>query len=189
MAYAYKIADGGAVYFLTITVNKWVDVFTRKTYCDIITESLNFCVEKKGLIIFGYVLMSNHLHLLVQARNEDLSDVLRDFKKFTSGTIVKAIEENKQESRRDWMLWLFKETGAEGKVSFQFWKPDNNPEVCYQLTFMWQKLNYIHNNPVRAGIVQKAEEYVYSSAQEYVFGKQVGRVKVALLDSVQTTYI
>lgn len=188
MGYAYRISDGGAVYFLTITVNEWVDVFTRKTYCDIIIDSLNFCVEEKGLIVYGYIIMSNHLHLLVQAKNEDLSDVLRDFKKFTSGTIVRANEENKQESRKDWMLWLFKEKDEGGKVSYQFWKPDNNPQLCYQLPFMWQKLNYIHNNPVRAGIVQRAEDYVYSSAADYVFGKQVGNVKVVLLDSVQTTY-
>ncbi len=188
MGYAYKISDGGAVYFLTNTVNKWVDVFTRKSFCDIIIESLNHCVDNKVLIIYGYVIMSNHLHMHVQAKKEDLSDILRDFKKFTSQTIFRAIEENKQESRRSWMLRLFKETDAPGKISYQFWKPDNHPEICYQLPFMWQKLEYIHNNPVRAGLVYKAEDYAHSSAADYVFGKQVGRVKVALLDSVQTTY-
>jgi REP element-mobilizing transposase RayT len=165
-----------------------VDIFTRRIYTDIIIDSLNYCVENKSLIIYGYVIMSNHVHLLVQAKEEDLSDVLRDFKKFTSKTIIKTIEENRSESRRDWMLWLFKETDAAGKVTYQFWRPDNHPELCYQLSFMWQKLEYIHNNPVRAGLVCKAEDYVYSSAADYVFSKQVGRVKVALLDAVQTTY-
>ena len=188
MGYAYKISDGGAVYFITCTVNKWVDVFSRKAYCDIIINSLNFCIENKGLIVYGYVIMSNHIHLLVQANHEDMSDVLRDFKKFTSQTIIKTIEENKQESRQHWMLWLFKETDAAVKVTYQFWKPDNHPEICYKLPFMWQKLDYIHNNPLRAGLVNKAEDYVHSSAADYVFGKQVGKVKVALLDNVQTTY-
>lgn len=86
------------------------------------------------------------------------------------------------------MLWLFKETDENKKVSYQFWQPDNHPELCYQLTFMWQKLEYIYNNPVKAGLVYKAEEYVYSSAADYVFGRQVGKVKVALLNPVQTTY-
>ena len=85
------------------------------------------------------------------------------------------------------MLWLFKETDAAGKVSYQFWKLDNHPEICYQLLFMWQKLEYIKDNPIRAGMV-RADDYVYSSAADYVSGKQVGKVKVALLDSVQTTY-
>ena len=104
------------------------------------------------------------------------------------------------------MLWLFKETDENKKVSYQFWQPDNHPELCYQLGFMWQKLEYIpvrmpavhsHSggagragitNPVKAGLVHKAEEYVYSSAADSEFGKQVDRVKVALLNPVQTTY-
>ena len=86
------------------------------------------------------------------------------------------------------MLWLFKETDENKKASFQFWQPDNHPELCYQLSFMWQKLEYIHNNPVKAGVVNKAEEFVYSSAADYFYGKQVGKVKVALLNPVQTTY-
>jgi REP element-mobilizing transposase RayT len=101
MGYAYRIGDGGAVYFITCIVNKWVDVFTRKMYTDIVVDSLNYCAENKGLIIYGYVLMSNHVHLLLQAKEENLSDVLRDFKKFTSQTIIRTVEENKNESRRN----------------------------------------------------------------------------------------
>jgi hypothetical protein len=86
------------------------------------------------------------------------------------------------------MLWLCKEKDEAGKVSYHFCKPGNNPEMCFQLSFMWQKLNYIHNNPVRAGVVVNAENYVYSSAADYVFGKQVGKVRVVLLDALQTTY-
>jgi putative transposase len=187
MGYAYKISDKGGVYFITCTVVNWVDVFTRKQYADIMTDSLNYCVYNKGLIIYGYVIMSNHLHLLVQAP-ENLSDVLRDFKKFTSQSIIRAIEDNKTESRRNWMLWLFKVAGSDNSnnIKYQFWKPDNQPELCYELKFMWQKLNYIHNNPVAAGVVYKAEDYVYSSAADYFNGKQVGKVKVALLDQPQT---
>ena len=133
--------------------------------------------------------MSNHIHLLVQAKQENLSDILRDFKKFTSQTILRTLEESKNESRKNWMLWLFKETDENKKVSYQFWQPDNHPELCYQLSFMWQKLHYIHNNPIKAGIVSKPEEYIFSSAADYMFGKQVGQVKVALLNPVQTTYI
>jgi REP element-mobilizing transposase RayT len=188
MGFAYKIADAGAVYFITCTVNKWVDIFTRRIYTDIVVSSLNHCIDAKGLIIYGYVIMSNHVHLLMQAKEENLSDILRDFKKFTSQTIIRTLEENKNESRRNWMLWLFKETDENKKVAYQFWQPDNHPELCYHLDFMWQKLEYIHNNPVKAGLVHKAEEYVYSSAGDYVFGKQAGKVKVTLLNPVQTTY-
>ncbi|MDB5192221.1 MAG: transposase [Segetibacter sp.] len=132
--------------------------------------------------------MSNHIHFLVQATNEGLSDVLRNFKKFTSQTMIRSIEDNQQESRKSWMFWLLKETDAAGKVSYQFWKPDIHPEVCYQLPFMWQQLVYFHNNPFRAGMVIKAEYYACCSAADYVFGKQVGKVKGALFNSLQTTY-
>ena len=188
MGFAYKISDSGAVYFITCTVTKWVDIFTRETYTDIVVSRINHCEENKGLIIYGYVIMSNHVHLLIQARNENLSDILRDFKKFTSQTIIRTLVDNKNESRRDWMLWLFKETDENKNVSYQFWQGDNHPELCYHLNFMWQKLEYIHNNPVKAGLVHKAEEYVNSSAADYAFGKQVGKVRVALLNPVQTTY-
>ena len=123
-----------------------------------VEDSLNFCIDHKGLLIYGYVFMTNHIHLLVQAKNGNLSDVLRAFKKFTSGRITKAIEENDTESRKRWLMWLLtNEKATDNKAaSFQFWQPDNHAEICFGLPFMWQKLDYIHNNPVRAGIVDKA---------------------------------
>ena len=188
MSFAYKIADAGAVYFITCTVNKWVDIFTRKIYRDVVADSLNYCADHKGLVIYGYVIMSNHVHLLVQAKDENLSDVLRDFKKFTSQTIIKTLQQAKTESRKNWMLWLFKETIEDKKTAYQFWLADNHPEICYQLNFMWQKLEYIHNNPVKAELVHKAEDYVYSSAADYNSGEQIGKVKITLLNSAQITY-
>jgi REP element-mobilizing transposase RayT len=95
MGCTYKITDGGAVYFITCTVNKWVDIFTREIYKDIVVNSLYHCTENKGLIVYGYVIMSNHVHLLIQAKEENPSGILRDFKKFTSQTITKTLEENK----------------------------------------------------------------------------------------------
>ncbi len=82
------------MHFITCTIVQWADVFTRDTYIKIVENSLNFCIHNKGLIVYGYVTMSNHIHLLVQAKDYNLSDVLRDFKKFTSQRITKAIEEN-----------------------------------------------------------------------------------------------
>ena len=116
--------------------------------------------------------------------------MLRDFKKFTSQRIVKAIEENIVESRKRWLMWLLtNEKASEDKaVSYRFWQPDNHAEICFSLSFMWQKLAYIHDNPVRAGIVDKAE-YYKSSAADYVYGKQMGRVKIAWLDAMVVTVL
>jgi putative transposase len=96
----YKIRDQHAVHFITFAVVEWVDVFTRRTYSDIVIQSIFYCINNKGLKLHGWCIMTNHLHLIISAPNGNLSDILRDFKKFTSKEIITAIENNKQESRR-----------------------------------------------------------------------------------------
>jgi putative transposase len=104
MAFAYTVKDQGGIYFVTFTVHQWVDVFTRPIYVDGLMESLIYCQKHKGLEVFAWVVMSNHLHLIVRAKNGDLSDIIRDFKKFTVKTIYKANADNPKESRKDWLL-------------------------------------------------------------------------------------
>jgi len=87
-------------------------VFTRKEYKDILVESIKYCQEEKGLILHAWCIMSNHVHLMIAAENSDLSDVLRDFKKFTSKKIISAIQTNQHESRKEWMLKIFKRKGG-----------------------------------------------------------------------------
>ena len=97
----YKIRNQEAIHFITFAVVEWVDVFTRKDYKDIVLDSIRFCQQEKGLLLHSWCIMSNHLHLIISAKEGNLSDVLRDFKKFTSKQLIKAIEDNKQESRRE----------------------------------------------------------------------------------------
>jgi putative transposase len=163
MGFGYKITNQNGLQFVTATVVQWIDVFTRSAYKDMVLDSLRYCQQEKGLCIYGWVIMSNHLHMICSCRDGfELSNALRDFKKFTSGTIVDAIENSKIESRRNWLLWLLKQDGEK-----QFWQPGNHPEEIYSADFFRQKLNYIHQNPVRAGIVDKEEEYRYSSACDF----------------------
>jgi len=109
--------------------------------------------------------------------------VLGDFKKFTSKQITKAIIEHPGESRKEWMLKIFKEAGERNSrnSNYQFWQQDNQPKIIYTPDFAAQKLEYIHNNPVEAGIVEKGEEYIYSSARDYFYGKQCGLLKIEFL--------
>jgi len=135
--------------------------------------------------------MSNHLHLIASAKNLDLSDVLRDFKKFTSKQIITAIENNQTESRREWMLKIFREHGENNirNKNYQFWRQNlsrtrfgnNQPQELYSSAFIFQKINYIHNNPVEAGIVDKAEHYLYSSARDYHLTKKCGLLDVVFI--------
>jgi len=179
----YKIRNQSAIHFITFAVVEWVDVFTRKEYRDIVLDSIKHCQDKRSLLLHCWCIMSNHLHLIVSAKNNDLSEILRDFKKFTSKQIIKAIEENQHESRREWMLRIFREEGEKNSrnTNYQFWRQDNQPQELYSAAFVFQKMNYIHNNAVEAGIVERPEDYLYSSAKDYVLTKKCGLLDLVFL--------
>ena len=165
----YIIRDQSKAHFITATVVDWVDVFSRKAYRNCIIESLDFCIKNKGMILYGFVIMSNHIHLIIQSDKNKLSDLIRDFKKFTAKTILHKIE-TESESRADWMLKRFEFAckSHSRNEKYQFWQYGNHPEEIFSEKFFWSKLDYIHLNPVRAGIVVKASHYLYSSASNYV---------------------
>lgn len=159
-----------AAYYLTATVVGWADVFTKPVYKDAIIDSLKYCIEKKGLNIYAYCLMTNHLHML--ANTEDgflLEDTIRDFKRHTSTEIIRLIRDE-PESRREWLLSLFGMAGVESPKnnSYKFWQTGNHAIEIYSEKFVWEKINYIHDNPVRAKLVKKPEDWIYSSASNYL---------------------
>lgn len=172
MSTGYQIEDQFGMYFITSTVVDWVDVFTRQIYRDIVIDSLNFCCTNRGLKVYGYVVMSNHIHLILRSEQGIISDTLRDFKRFTATNIISAIKEQ-PESRKEWMLHRFKWNGSQNlrNTDNQFWIQDNRPELIYSQDFFMQKLNYIHENPVKAGIVYRAEDYIHSSARTIILNK------------------
>jgi REP element-mobilizing transposase RayT len=166
---SYRIKNEEGLNFLTFATVGWVDVFTRKVYRDILIDSLNFCTKEKGLRIFSCVIMSNHIHMVCRAQEEyKLSEIIRDFKKFTAKQIIKAIQ-TEAESRREWMLAVFGKAGSSNPNNkiYQVWRQDNHPIELYTNSVINQKIEYIHMNPVRAGIVANSEDYLYSSARNY----------------------
>ena len=179
----YKITDQSATYFVSFAVVDWVDVFTRKEYRDIVIDSLKYCQLQKGLVIYAWCIMSNHVHLIISAKQNNISDVLGEFKKYTSKQITKAIIDRPDESRKEWMINIFKTAGNANSRNtyYQFWQQDNQPKIILSHEFAAQKLNYIHNNPVDDGIVEKAEEYSYSSAKDNYLGKQCGLIQIEFL--------
>jgi len=175
-----KITDGYK-YYLTLTVVDWVDIFTRPRYRHIIVESLEHCQNCKGLIVYAWCLMSNHLHLIAEAKEGfNLSDILRDFKKYKS--IVTSIKEY-PESRRDWLLDRFEFAGRfDRKIKeYKFWMDGNEAKEIHTTGFMEEKLNYIHQNPVKAEYVDQAEDYKYSSARSYC-NPNVGLINIVRLE-------
>ncbi|AEA44309.1 REP-associated tyrosine transposase [Fluviicola taffensis] len=156
-------------YYLTLTIVGWVDIFTRECYQKIIIETLQYYIKNKTLHVYSYCIMSNHIHLIVNVDMEfSLSDIIRDFKKYTSRKIVETIR-TEPESRREWLLKHF-ETAAiihSKTKNHKVWQDGNHAIELYNERFTWTKVQYIHQNPVRAGLVTSAEFWKYSSASNY----------------------
>lgn len=173
MSFGFVVKDQGAVHFVTFTVHQWVDVFTRDLYCEELIKNLKYCQENRGLEIFAWVIMTNHCHLIVRAKNEDLSDIIRDFKKFTAKKILSLIENNPFESRN---IWIGKMLRIDNRI--WFWEGGYHGEEIYSKQFYDTKVNYIHMNPVRAGWVEKEEDFIWSSAGNY-FGLKKSKLVLA----------
>lgn len=175
----FQVNDQNAVYFLTLTIVDWIDIFTRKEYKEEVVDSLNFCVERKGLEIYSWCLMSSHLHLLCRSKEAfNLSDTIQDFKKFTAKKIIESLEKGSVESRANWILERLKLSGTtQQRISkYKFWKDGLHTIWIESSEFFEQKLHYIHQNPVVSTIVDEPGEYLFSSARDYN-GKK-GLVKI-----------
>ncbi len=161
-------SQANQLYFITLTVVDWIDIFTRREYFDLIIDNLSFCQQEKGLEIFEYVIMTNHIHMISRGKDKPLSDIIRDFKTFTSKELYKLISSNPAESKRKWMIKIFQAHGKSNKLNknFQIWQNLNSPTLLYNNNIIDQKTEYIHMNPVKAGFVSNPEEYAYSSANK-----------------------
>ena len=140
-------------YYLTLTIQRWYYLFDRHNRWQILADSLHYCQEKKGLELNGYVFMLNHIHLI--ATSPDMAGFLRDFKRFTSVKL-----KNNLETTEPRVLQLF----VDDKGKYQFWQNTNAPKKIENPNFYRQKLNYIHQNPLRKGYVLAPQHWVWSSA-------------------------
>ncbi len=189
MSTKYKALNVDSAYFITITTVKWVDLFTRQNHRNLIIDSLKHCQKQKGLEIYAWVLMPSHFHMICRATKEEFSlpDIMRDFKKFTSKAIIKLIKEE-PESRREWLLDIFSKACEHLKKEqdYKVWQDGYHAKELFSNDFIYQKLNYIHQNPVEAGIVMKPEEYLYSSARNYADLENL--LDVVVIDPQLRTY-
>ena len=180
MSEKYKFHNPEGIYFVTSTVVNWIDLFTRKEFRYILIDSLKYCKKEKGLIVHAWCIMSSHLHMIISSKNDNLPEIMRDFKKFTSKKIIQELDLI-NESRKEWLLKVFSENGE--KLSriknYKVWQDGNQPKEIVTNKFLDQKLDYIHNNPVETEIVDEPEHYLYSSARDYA-GKK-GLLDIELL--------
>ena len=176
MSTKYKIRHQHGLNFLTCAITGWVDLFSRQVYRDIVLESWRYCQTHKGFQVHAYTFMSNHLHLIASCRPPfRLEDVMRDWKAHTAREILLYLHNtDNTESRREWLLYLFSyfALGKKHKQTYQVWQHDNHPIELYSEDVVSQKLDYIHLNAVRAGFVDKPEDWKYSSAPFYAATKE-----------------
>ena len=186
MSVKYKIRDQHGLNYLTLTTCGWVDLFSRAAFRDIVLDSWRYCAEHKGLQIWGFVFMSNHIHLIANtAQPHKLENVVRDFKAHTARRFLELLHDKRQpESRREWLLYLFQYFAKKTRSGqeHQIWQNDNHPIALYTEKVAVQKLRYIHDNPVRAKLVTKPEDWRYSSASNYAHGEGVFDVKLLWVD-------
>ncbi len=174
MALKYKIHDQQAYYFVTFTVVEWVDIFTRDPYRNIFINSVKYCQQHKGLVVCAWVIMTNHVHMIIGSTGNKIEDIIRDMKSYTSRHIRLEMDKATYESRKNWIMPIFYKAGRSNTNNddFQFWIQDNHPVEMATAELMQQRINYIHNNPVRAGFVVQPEHWLWSSAHDYCGGTQ-----------------
>lgn len=173
MSRKYKFLNKEGLYFVSFATVYWLDVFVRDIYFDLVVRSLDYCRKEKGMEIYAWCVMTSHVHLIFRSKNNDPSTLMKSLKTYTSKQLQSLIEQNNQESRKEWLLWLMERSGAKNSnvKKRQFWQQHNKPIELWSARVISQKLDYLHNNPVEAGFVFEPEHWKYSSAIDYAGGK------------------
>jgi putative transposase len=159
----YKIIETDKIYFITATIVEWLPVFTRKPYFEVLIDSFNYSRTNKGLKIFAYVIMDNHFHLICQA--DDLGKIIKEIKSHTAREIIKLAEQN----NKTWLLNQLSFYKLKHKIDsiHQVWQEGSHPKQMSSEAMLRQKMDYLHHNPVRAGLADKPEDWPYSSARNW----------------------
>jgi putative transposase len=160
-----RIRIEGHIYYITCVIQNRLLIFVRPSFIIPLIDSLNFYRYQHSFRLLGYVIMPDHMHLLIRPYGKSsVSDIMRDFKRFTSGRITR---QARLECRTDW-LQAFEFAGDQSeRADFKVWQDGSWEQLVFTEKFMREKLNHIHLNPVRAGLVHTAEEYPYSSYCNY----------------------
>jgi REP element-mobilizing transposase RayT len=162
----YRIHDENAAHFITSTVVEWLPVFTTAACCDIVVRSLEYCRKHKGLRLYAWVILDNHFHAI--ASGPQLARALADLRRFTARELLNQL---KLEGR-DWLINQLAYFCAAHKQEsrHQVWQEGLHPQAVPSDKIMLQKLEYLHNNPLKRGLVASPEHWRYSSAHEWLEG-------------------
>jgi len=159
----YRFTQPNAPHFMTCTVLHWIPVFTRPETVGILIDSFKY-LTGNGLKIYAYVILENHLHLIAQSEQID-RDIAR-FKSYTGKMLIQFLLEKQVKTFLD--QFAFYKKAHKSDRTFQFWQEGVHPECIQGEEMMRQKVEYIHNNPVVRGYVDRPEHWRYSSARNYM---------------------
>ncbi len=159
----YRITQKNYPHFMTATVNHWLPLFTRTQTVDIVLDSWRFLQREADFEIYGYVILENHLHLI--ASSQDIGHDMQRFKSYSARRIIDYLEQSEAKRMLE-MLAMFKRV-HKIESQYQVWEEGNHPQLLESEQMMRQKLDYIHQNPVKRGYVDVPEHWRYSSARDY----------------------
>jgi len=159
----YKIYEPTQPHFITCTILHWIPIFTRTQTTDIIFESLKYLQKTDNLKIYAYVILENHLHLIVES--DDIAKSMRSFKAHTAKEILKYLQENNVKSILDQLAFYKK--AHKKNATYQLWQEGIQPKLIINNKMMIDRINYTHNNPVKRGYIDEAVHWRYSSARDY----------------------
>ncbi len=159
----YRVLDRQCPHFLTATVNHWLPLFTRPETVAIVLDSWRYLQREADFVLYGYVILENHLHLV--AASGDLSRDIQRFKAFTAKEIIAHLENHGGDKMLE-LLALFKRA-HKTETRYQVWEEGSHPQLIESEEVMRQKLDYIHQNPVKRGYVDRPEHWRYFSARNY----------------------
>ena len=181
MSRKYKFHNPDGIYFVSFATVYWVDVFVREEYLILLSESLSYCRLQKGLELFAYCILPSHVHLLFRDKNSNPSKLIKELKTYTSKKLQALIAQHPQESRKEWLLWVFKQAGRKNSnvTSGHFWQQNNKPIEVWSNKVIQQKIDYIHSNPVKSGFVAEPQHWKYSSAKN--FANEIGVIEIDII--------
>ncbi len=131
MSRKYKFHDNDKLYFISFAAVNWIDVFIREEYKQKLIKSWEYCIEHKGLQIYGWCIMTSHVHMIIGTNDKNLDEIVGGMKSYTSTQLKKIIKDHPQESRKEWMIWMMERAGKKNSNNndWQFWQQHNNPLV------------------------------------------------------------
>jgi putative transposase len=164
-----SIHDRSHLYFITASVIDWKHLFVISEYANVPLTSLAWMQEQKRILLFVFVIMPSHLHLIIKPQNLEIGEILQQFGSYTAHAILKKLRENNQRE----LLNLFQRKRRDERHEHSIWQ-DIQAKNIYSHDFLRQKIEYIHMNPVAKdwNLVNDRADYVYSSAGHYDYGRK-----------------